>query len=281
VTVRSRRSGGLGPVTALRQVPLAVMALVVLVPLYFLVVSSFKTSADFAASPLGLPRHPTLEAYHKALAGHRIGLLFLNSLVISVSSVAVATAFGALAAFALAKMRFRGREPLFRLMLPLMVVPPIALLVPQFKLMSALGLVGNRLSVIVLYVGIMLPFTIYLLRNFFAGVPDELLEAARLDGCGTLATLVRVILPLSGPALMTASVVNFVFAWNELLISLVFLQSESQRTLVVGLTLFRSRFSLDVPVLMAGLAIATIPVFLVYLFGQRFLVRGMLSGSSR
>lgn len=281
MTVRSRRSGGLGPVTALRQVPLAVMALVVLVPLYFLVVSSFKTSADFAASPLGLPRHPTLEAYHKALAGHRIGLLFLNSLVISVSSVAVATAFGALAAFALAKMRFRGREPLFRLMLPLMVVPPIALLVPQFKLMSALGLVGNRLSVIVLYVGIMLPFTIYLLRNFFAGVPDELLEAARLDGCGTLATLVRVILPLSGPALMTASVVNFVFAWNELLISLVFLQSESQRTLVVGLTLFRSRFSLDVPVLMAGLAIATIPVFLVYLFGQRFLVRGMLSGSSR
>jgi ABC-type glycerol-3-phosphate transport system permease component len=268
-------------VGALRQVPFVVMAVAVLVPLYFLVVNSLKNSTDFAASPLGLPRHPTLGAYREALAGRNIGLLFLNSLVISVSSVVIATTFGALAAFALAKMSFRGRALLFRLMLPLMVVPPIALLVPQFKLMSALGLVDNRLSVIVLYVGLMLPFTVYLLRNFFAAVPEEMLEAARLDGCGTLATLWRVVLPVSGPALMTAAVVNFVFAWNELLISLVFLQSESQRTLVVGLTLFRSRFSLDVPVLMAGLTIATIPVFLVYLFGQRFLVRGLLSGSGK
>lgn len=273
--MRARAAG------ALRQVPLVVVSVAVLVPLYFLVVNSLKTSADFVDSPLGLPRLPSLRAYNEALDGRNVGLLFLNSLLVTVSSVAVATTFGALAAFALAKMKFRGREALFRVMLPLMVVPPIALLVPQFKLMSALGLVDNRLSVIVLYVGIMLPFTIYLLRNFFVSLPDDLLQAAMLDGCSTLGALWRIVLPVSQPALMTAAVVNFVFAWNELLISLVFLQSETQRTLVVGLTVFRSRFSLDVPVLMAGLAIATIPVFLVYLFGQRFLVRGLLSGSSK
>jgi ABC-type glycerol-3-phosphate transport system permease component len=122
---------------------------------------------------------------------------------------------------------------------------------------------------------------VYLLRNFFLSFPDELIESATLDGTGTLGVFARIVLPLSGPALLTSVIVNFVFAWNELLISLVFLQSDTSRTLVVGLTIFQSRLSLNVPVLMAGLTVASIPVLLVYLFGQRFLVRGLLSGSSK
>lgn len=264
-----------------RQLPLIVMALLILLPLYFMVVNSLKSNDDFVASPLGLPGHPSFRAYQEAVAGRSVGLLFLNSAVITVFSVIIATSFGALAAFALAKLTFRGRELAFRLMLPLMVIPPIVLLVPQFKLMSAVGLVNNRLSVIVIYVGLMLPFTIYLLRNFFISFPDELLDAATLDGCSPFGAFRRVVLPVSQPAIITAGLVNFVFAWNELLIALVFLQSEASRTLVVGLTVFRSRFSLDVPVLMAGLTIATFPVLLVYLFGQRYLVRGLLAGSTK
>jgi ABC-type glycerol-3-phosphate transport system permease component len=266
---------------AARQLPMVITALVVLVPLYFMVVNSLKTNDAFLASPLGLPTDLSLRAYREAVTGRNVGLLFFNSAVIAVSSVAAATAFGALAAFALAKLRFRGRELAFRMMLPLMVVPPIVLLVPQFKLMSVLGLVNNRLSVIVIYVGLMLPFTIYLLRNFFVSFPDELLDAASLDGCTTFGAFRRVVLPVSQPALVTAAIVNFVFAWNELLIALVFLQSERSRTLVVGLTVFRSRFSLDVPVLMAGLTLATAPVLLMYLFGQRYLIRGLLAGSTK
>jgi len=264
-----------------KQVPLVLVALAVLGPLYFLVANSLKTSEQFIASPMGLPTTPSLRAYQEAVSGRRIGSLFVNSAVISFFSVVLATGFGALAAYALAKMRFRGQGWALRLLLPLMVIPPIAVLVPQFKLMSAVGLVGHRASVILIYVGIMLPFTVYLLRNFFAAIPDDVLESARLDGAGPLMTFWRVVLPLSGPALLTAGIVNFVFAWNELLIALVFLQSEGSRTLVVGLTVFRSRLSLDVPVLMAGLTIATVPVLLVYLFGQRYLVRGLLSGSGR
>ena len=258
-----------------------IMTAVILVPLYFMVGNSLKSNQDFARSPLSLPSSPSLHAYQEAVAGPNVGLLFLNSAVISVVSVVVATSLGALAAFALAKLRFQGRDLFFRLMLPLMVIPPIALLVPQFKLMSAAGLVNHRASVIVIYIGLMLPFTIYLLRNFFISFPDELLDAAALDGCNTLTSLFRVVLPVSRPALITAAIVNFVFAWNELLIALVFLQSEGSRTLVVGLTVFRSRFSLDVPVLMAGLTIATLPVLLIYLFGQRYLVRGLLAGSNK
>jgi ABC-type glycerol-3-phosphate transport system permease component len=266
---------------AARQLPLLLTAAVILVPLYFMVVNSLKTNDAFLASPMGLPSAPSLRAYGEAAAGRNLGLLFLNSTVITVTSVALTTACGALAAFALAKMVFRGREVFFRLMLPLMVIPPIVLLIPQFKLMSAAGLVNNPLSVIIIYIGLMLPFTVYLLRNFFVSFPDELLDAAALDGSGALTTLWRVVLPVSRPALITVIIVNFVFAWNELLIALVFLQSEGSRTLVVGLTVFRSRFSLDVPVLMAGLTFATVPVILVYLFGQRYLVRGLLAGSTK
>lgn len=264
-----------------KQLPMIAVTLAILLPLYFLLANSFKTNAEFIDSPMGLPMAPSLDAYAEAISGRKIGLLFFNSAVISVFSVVFATGFGALTAYALAKLEFRGRAWGLRLLLPLMVIPPIALLVPQFKLMSAVNLVGNPASVILIYTGIMLPFTVYLLRNFFVAFPNEVLESAKLDGNGPFMTFWRVVMPLSGPALLTAGIVNFVFAWNELLIALVFLQSENSRTLVVGLTVFRSRLSLDVPVLMAGLTIATIPVLLVYLFGQRFLVQGLLSGAGK
>jgi ABC-type glycerol-3-phosphate transport system permease component len=159
-----------------------------------------------------------------------------------------------------------------------MAVPSIVLLVPQFKLMSHFNLINSRWSVIILYIGIMLPMSLYLFRNFFRAFPGELLDAAAIDGLGPLQTLVRIVLPASRPVIFTAVVVNFVFAWNELLLALVFLQNEQQRTLMVGVTVFSGLYSLDVPELMAGMTIATIPVVLVYLVGQRHLMRGLLGG---
>ena len=260
------------------QVPLVALALIVLFPLYFPVVNSFKSNAEFLRSPAALPESPTMRAYTEAVAGRGVGLLFLNSAIISVSAVTIATVFGAMAAYAIAKMDFRGRSLAFNSLLPLMVIPPIAILVPQFVLFGRLGLVGHRASVILIYVGIMLPFTVYLLRNFFLGIPNDIIDSAKLDGAGPWTAFWRIVLPLARPGLITAAIVNFVFAWNELLISLVFLQNENSRTLVVGLTIFRSRLTLDVPVLMAGLTVATVPVVLIYAFGQRYLVRGLLSG---
>jgi ABC-type glycerol-3-phosphate transport system permease component len=195
-----------------------------------------------------------------------------------VVSVAITTTCAAMGAFAFAKMEFAGRESLFRIMLPTMAVPSIVLLVPQFKLMSRLDLINSRWSVVILYIGIMLPMSLYLLRNFFATFPQELLDAASLDGLGPWRTLVRIVLPSSRPALFTVVIINFVFAWNELLLALVFLQNEQQRTLMVGITVFNGLYSLDVPKLMAGMTIATAPVVLIYLIGQRHLMRGLLGG---
>lgn len=227
---------------------------------------------------LGIPLHPTLSKYVEAIRSANLGWFFLNSLVITVISVAVATTCSAAAAFAFATMRFRGREALFRIMLPAVAVPSIVLLVPQFELMSYLNLINSRWSVIILYVGIMVPMSLYLFRNFFRAFPGELLDAAVIDGLGPLGTFVRIVLPASRPVIFTAFVVNFVFAWNELLLALVFLQNEQQRTLMVGVTVFSGLYSLDVPELMAGMTIATIPVILVYLVGQRHLMHGLLGG---
>ena len=260
------------------HIVLLLMAMGVLFPIYFMVANSFKSDRSFASDPLSLPTNPTLSKYVAAFRSADLGRYLLNSAVISVVSVVVATALAALAAFAFAKMTFRGREGIFRFMLPAMAIPSIVLLVPQFELMSKVGLINSRWSVIILYIGIMLPLSLYLFRNFFSSFPDELLDAAAMDGLGPLQTFLRIVLPASRPVIFTALIINFVFAWNELLLALVFLQNEQQRTLMVGLTLFNGLYSLDVPELMAGMTLATAPVVIVYLIGQRHLMRGLLGG---
>ncbi len=266
-------------VRAMRQIPLLILSVIVLFPIYFMFVNAFKNPLDFALHPANVPSTPTMGNYSDALSGANLGQLFWNSSVISIGSVTVSTAFATLAAFSLARFTFRGRDLIFNLMLPLMVVPPVVMLVPEFRLMVTIGLINSRISVIIIYIGLMLPFTIYLLRNFFVTLPAALLDAAQIDGCSQMQSLLRIVLPISASALMTAFIVNFVWAWNELLIALVFLEQDDLRTLIVGLTAFQSQFSLNVPVLMASLTVVSIPVMLLYLFGQRYLVAGLLAGS--
>ncbi|HZC69616.1 MAG TPA: carbohydrate ABC transporter permease [Jatrophihabitans sp.] len=263
------------------QIPFVLMALTVLFPLYFMIANSLKTRSAFAQSALNVPNHPTLSKYSDAINSANLGRFFVNSAIISVVSVAVATACAALAAYAFAKMTFPGSEAIFRIMLPTMAIPSIVLLVPQFKFMTRLDLINSRWSVIILYIGIMLPMSLYLFRNFFRTFPNDLLDAAAIDGLGSLRTLLRIVLPASRPVIFTAVIINFVFAWNELILALVFLQNEQQRTLMVGVTVFSGLYSLDVPELMAGMTIATVPVVLVYLIGQRHLMRGLLGGMGK
>jgi ABC-type glycerol-3-phosphate transport system permease component len=125
----------------------------------------------------------------------------------------------------------------------------------------------------------MLPFSIYLLASFFRTLPRSLIEAATMDGASSWDVFRRIVLPLSGAPLVTLGVVNLLWVWNELLIALVFLQDDSKKTLMVGITGFQSRYNLDVPAIMSGLTLATLPVVACYLFGQRFFVRGLVSGA--
>lgn len=272
--MKRKRKGGIIP-----QILMILLVVVILFPLYFMSVNSFKTHEEYVNNMIGLPHAFTVQNYVEAFEGKPFGQWFLNSMLLTIAAVLVTGILALLAGYAFAKMKFRGQKVLFRVIVPLMSVPPVVMIIPQFQIIKIFGLVNTRVSVIIIYVGIMLPMTIYLMRNFMKTVPDSLLDAAKIDGCGRLKALTAIMMPLSIPALITSSLVNIVWVWNELLISLVFLQREELRTLMVGITLFKGRFTLDIPVIMAGLVIATVPIVVIYIFAQKYLVEGMLAGS--
>jgi raffinose/stachyose/melibiose transport system permease protein len=270
--------GGRHLATIVRQLVLVAVAAGSLLPLYSMITASFKTQDDYLTHPLGLPLAPTAAAFGTALDSGFLRWLF-NSALISGASVLITLALACLAAYAFSRLPFPGRTTSFTLMISLMVVPPIVMLIPLFELMADLNLVNTYQSVIIIYAGLMLPFSIYLMTSFFNTIPRELLEAGWIDGAGHLRTLVSIMLPLAMPALITLGIVNLLWAWNELLIALVLLQDDSMKTLMVGITVFQSHFNLNVPVTMAGLLIATLPIVVIYLAGQRFFVRGLAAGA--
>ena len=254
------------------------VAVLTLYPLYYIVITAFKTRKEYLDNQFLPPSHPTLLNFRAAFRDGDLITWVTNSVVITVASVVIAAIVAALAAYPLARSNFRGRMPFIGLNIMLMVVPPVVLVVPLFLFFTSLGFVNSRLVVIAIYVGLLLPFSIYMLVNFFATIPRSLEEAARIDGATDLRTLRSVIVPLSGPAIITVVVVNAVWVWNELLIALVFLQDNDARTLTAGLTFFHGRFISNEPLVMTGALIATIPMLLLYIAGQRFFIRGLTAG---
>ena len=254
------------------------IGILTLYPLYFILITAFKTRDEYLDNKFLPPSDPTLENVRAAFRDGELLRWILNSAGITIASVAVAAVVAALAAYPLARHVFPGRRPFMALNVMLLVVPPVVLVVPLFLFFIGLGMVNSRLAVIIIYIGLLLPFSIYLLVNFFATIPRSLEEAARIDGAGHLRTLWSVFVPLSAPAIVTIVVVNAVWVWNELLIALVFLQDDDRRTLTAGLTFFQGRFQTNEPLVMTGALIATIPMLLLYIAGQRFFVRGLTAG---
>ncbi len=267
------------PGKAAKQVGMIFLMLLILYPLFFIFNNALKTRDQYLASPVSLATHPTLENFLRVIQYPHLLDWFINSLILTGVSVILCTLISIMAAYAFANLTFPGRDLLFNLITPLMVIPPIVMIIPMFVLFQKIDLINKLGGPIVIYAGLMLPFTIYLLRNFFITIPKEIQEAAVMDGCSSFQLLTLINLPLSRPALVTSMLVNAVWVWNELLIALVFLQNEELRTLIVGIAAsLQKRFTLDVPALMAGLAITTIPMILLYVYGQRALVRGLVAG---
>jgi ABC-type glycerol-3-phosphate transport system permease component len=254
------------------------VSVLMLYPLYFIVVTAFKTQSEYTTNRMLPPAHPTLHNFGDAFRDGELLRWIGNSLVVTVGAVAVSTLLAALAAYPLARRVFPGRKFFIGLNVVLMVVPPVVLIVPLFLLFVSLNLVNSRLGVILIYVGLLVPFSIFILVNFFATIPRSLEEAAEIDGASTWRILRHVIAPLAGPAIVTVMVVNAVWVWNELLIALVFLQDNQARTLTAGLTFFQGRFLANDPLVMTGALIASVPMLLIYIAGQRFFIRGLSAG---
>lgn len=267
------------PADFVKQAILIVAAAFAMVPVLFILLTSVKTDDQYSDDVLGLPWPLAFGNFSEALKGGEFVTWLKNSVILTSGAVVVATAVAALAAFAIAQMRWRGREALLSVNVALMVVPPVVMLVPLFIQFTDLGLVSTYRGVILIYAGLTAPFSVYLLTSFFRTIPKELFESATIDGAGHWRILVSVVLPLARPALVTLVIVNALWVWNELLIALVFLPSDELKTLMVGVTLFQGRYSLNVPVLMAGMLVASLPMALLYLAGQRYFIRGLTAGA--
>jgi ABC-type glycerol-3-phosphate transport system permease component len=277
-TSAPRSSGHLRAGTLIRHGLLIVLSVGALAPAYLMLTGSLKSRSEFLESPWSLPLSPSLAAYRTAV-GDQLGQWLTNTLILAAGSVVATVALASLGAWGLTHWTFPGRGTVLGIVVSLMVVPPVVLMVPLFQFGADLGLISTFRLLILIYVGLMLPFSTYLLANFFATIPDSVLEAAKLDGASSRQIFTRIVLPLSGAPLATLTVVNLLWVWNELLLALVFLQDDAKKTLVVGLTGFQSRYSLDIPTVMAGMSVATLPLVLAYLFGQRFFIEGLTAGS--
>jgi len=264
---------------AWKQLLLAVFTVLCLFPVYYLFATAFKSEGEYLRNLFGLPLKPVVSNFLTVFRGRRFLLWFLNSIILTSGSVAASLVIALFAAFAFAKMRFRGRDAILSVILTLMIVPPVVMVIPLFKIMIALHILNTYPSVILIYAGLTLPFSIYMLASFFRTIPGAIIDSARMDGCRDIRVLRSIAVPLSGPAVVTIILVNALWVWNELLIAVIFLQRDELKTLMVGLTIFKSRYNLDIPVTMAGLALATVPMLALYFAGQKYFVKGLVAGA--
>ena len=267
------------PGTALRHLVLLTASFLALVPTIWMVITALKSDEEYAIDKLGLPEAPVLENFRAVLVDSPFLGWMLNSAILVAGSVLLSTAISVLGAYAIATMNFRGRDTLLAVSTSLMAVPPVVMIVPLFVLYTRLGMVSTYWGAIIIYAGLITPFSVYLLATFFRTVPRELYEAAHIDGAGQFTILTRVVLPLSLPAVVTLVVVNSLYVWNDLLIAIIFLQDDAKRTLMAGISVFSGRYNNQVPLTMAGMVIASAPMFILYVLFQKQFIRGLMSGA--
>ena len=257
---------------------LALAALLTLFPLAWMVSASFMVPGEASTYPPPmLPRAATLANYRLLFAEHGILRQAANSLFISLLATGLSLLFNLSAGYAFAKLRFAGRDRVFRLLLGALVIPAQVTMMPLFLMLKEMGLVNS-------YAGALVPwlasvFGIYLVRQYALTIPDELLEAARMDGAGELRIFVLVVLPLLRPIVVTLAVLTFLGSWNDFMWPLIVLTDHDVQTLPVALATLSREHVQDVELMMAGAVITVLPVLLLFLVLQRYYMQGLLVGS--
>ena len=256
-------------------------AVVALVPLLIMVWNSFRTDQELVAEPLGLPVSPSLDAYREAWVEASFSTYFLNSVLVTTASVALSTAVSLLAAYALARSRSRLMAVIEQVFVSGLMMPVFLMIVPIFYLLDRVGLASTRTGLILVYSAVSIPFSVFVLATFLRQLPDELEDAARIDGAGPLRTFWSVLLPLVRPAIATVVVFRFVPIWNDFFYPLILVRDRAQYTLPVGLTTFFGEYQTSWSTLFAGLVIATLPLVLLFLVATRQIVAGLTAGMGR
>lgn len=266
--------------TAMPLATLASLALsiVVLTPILWIFALSLKTSRETLRPGL-LPLNPQPGNYLEAFTRYGLGQLFLNSALVTIGSVVITVVAGMSAAYAFTKIPFKGSEMLFSLLLMGVVIPPSALVVPLLIEMRYLGLYDTSAGLMLAYVAFGLPIATLVFRGFFATIPHEIIEAARLDGCSEWQILWRILAPMAKGAIATVTILLFLANWNEFILALVLLRDATSFTLTLGINAQLGQYTSDYHLIAAASIIASLPVFAIYLALQSQFERGVAEGA--
>ena len=248
-------------------------------PMVWIFYSSFKTQAEFTQSSTALPQALNLKNYISVFTQTKLGMYMLNSARNTILSVLIIIVFSFLAGYVLSRYRFRGRSLIYNYFIMGMLIPVHALLVPMYVQLRQSGLTNHWYTLLFPYVAFGLPISIMLIESYIASIPKELEEAAAIDGCGFFRCLFQIVFPLAMPILSTVAIIQFFAVWNEFSFSLILVNSDTLRTVPVGLTMFKSAYTVDYPRLMAGNMTTTLPVMILYFVFSKRIIEGMVAGA--
>ncbi len=252
--------------------------LIIAYPLFWMVINSFKTTEEIFSNSWALPTSwlvsNYVHAWNTGISGY-----FLNSTIVTISTCLLTVFISSLGAYGLTRFEFKGKKLLLILCMGGMMLSPQVSLVPLYKLIQAMGIHDTYLALILPYVAYRIPITVLLIRAAFLEVPKEMEESAFLDGCSTWKVFIKIFLPLNLPILFTGVILTAYFTWNEFMFALIFIDSDSLKTIPAGLMQFRDALQTNWGVLLAGLMISAIPIITLFLFLQKYFVRGLASGS--
>lgn len=257
----------------------AVVALAILIPVLYAVLGGFRDTGQLAADPVGLPSPWVFSNYGEILGSGTFWRQVWNSTLIALISTLLTVPLAALAAFVFARFAFPGRETLYTVFTLGLLFPVAVAILPIFIMVRNLGLLDNPLGVALPQAAFGLPLTIVILRPFFASFPNELQDAAAIDGCGPLRFFWKILLPLSRPVLATVSVLALVGSWNAFLLPLVVLTEADNWTLPLGVTNYSTQYTADIARILAFTTLSMVPALVFYAFAERHLVRGLTSGA--
>lgn len=266
------------PVKALIYVVLGIVFLTVVLPIFWMTYTAFKTPQEIVSSPFAFPKSLYLGNFQEAWGLANFGLLFRNSLFVTTISVLGLLLFCSAAGYAFARFKFRGRDALFVYFLIGMMIPPQVILIPSFKIMGTLHLRDTFFSLFFTYWS-WVPFAIFFLRATFLSIPGELAEAARIDGASELGIFWRIMMPLAAPGVVTVGIFYFVWIFNDFLWPLIYIQDHSLRTLTLGMMNFQGKYTSYWNLQMAALSLATWPPIIVYILFRSRIQKGLAEGA--
>ncbi|MED4073809.1 hypothetical protein FH5_03916 [Priestia endophytica] len=274
---RVKRKKGYGSVTFV-YAGLIFYFLIIAYPLLWMVMSSFKSTEEIFTNSWSLPETWLVENYVAAWESG-ISSYFLNSVIVTGLSCILTVFVSALGAYGLSRFEFKGKTFILVICLGGLMLSPQVSLIPLYNIIQKLGLYNTHWALILPYVAYRIPLTILLIRAYFLSIPKELEEAARLDGCTSIGILFRIFIPMSVPILLTTTILTAYYTWNEFMFAIIFIDDDSLRTIPAGLMQFRDALQTDWGVLLAGLTISAAPIVILFLFMQKYFIRGIASGS--